>query len=152
MKILRVFALALIASTVLGTAVHAMVSAPVLSSTPKAYDAVLQEAFECRRVAPDIDLALRARQIPLDGETHVTLNPPITVLGFKVSDVTVFRDSGEDVYTVYISGHGLAIAAALKKAKWPGASGFSLSSLPHGVTRLSCSISPGPAADNDETD
>ncbi len=152
MKILRVFALALIASTVLGTATHAMVSPSMLPSTPKVHDTVLQDAFECRSIAPDIDLALQAHQIHFDGVPHATLNPPITVLGFKVSHVTVFRDSGEDVYTAYISGHGSAIAAALKKAKWPGALGFSLSSLPDGVTRLSCSISPGPAADSDETD
>lgn len=145
-------AAAFVAAVLFGTAAHAASDAPVRASTPKAYDTALQNAFECRSVAPNIDLALQARQILLDGQTHATLNPPITVLGFKVSDVTVFRDGGEDVYTSYIKGQGAALAAALKKAKWPGASGFLASALPGGVTRLACSISTEPASDSDETD
>jgi hypothetical protein len=146
-------AAAFVATALVGATAHAMVSAPVLTSTPKAYDAVLQDAFECRGVAPNIDLALQMRQIATDGVTHTTLTPPITVLGFKAEDVTVFRDSGEDVYTVYIKSQGAAVAATLKKkAKWPGAAGFSVSSLSGGVTRLACSISPSPGAGGDDTD
>lgn len=116
------------------------------ASVPKAYDTALQNAFECRSVAPDIDLALQAREIVMDGQTHATLDPPITVLGFTVNDVTVFRDSGEDVYAIYLKNMGAAIAATLKKSTWPGATGFTASSLPGGVTRLACSISPGASA------
>lgn len=149
MKMPCLAALSFLTAVLFGSTAQAT---PVRSSAPKAHDAALQNAFECRDVAPDIDLALQARQIALDGETHTTLNPPITVLGFKVSDVTVFRDSGEDIYTAYIKDRGDAVAAALKKAKWPSAAGFSASSLPDGVTRLACSISPGSAPGGDETD
>lgn len=146
MKTRLLHTLSFFAAVLIGSAAHA---APVQASTPKAYDTALQNAFECRSVSPDIDLALQARRITLDGQTHTTLNPPITVLGFKVSDVTVFRGGGEDVYAVYIKGQGAAIAAALKKAKWPGAASITPSSLSGGITRLACSISTEPSDSDD---
>lgn len=140
------FTLCLLVASLASTAAFAQGYAHAHASTPTAHDTALQNAFECRGVAPDIDVALQARQIPLDGTTHATLHPPLSVLGFKVSDVTVFRDGGEDVYAIYVKGQGAAIAKALKKATWPGARGFTASSLPGGVTRLACSIAPGAAA------
>ena len=129
-----------LAAALIGSGVRA---APVQASTHKAYESILQAAFECRGVSPDIDLALQSRRIVLDGVTHTVLNPPITVLGFKVSDVTVFRDGGEDVYAVYLTGQGAAIAAAFSPDR------FKVSSLPGGVTRLACSISTEPSDSDD---
>ena len=155
MKLLRLSALPFIAGAMTFPAAHAQqVVGPARASTPKAYDTALQNAFECRSVASNIDLALEARQISTDGQTVTELDPPITVLGFKVSKVTVFRDSGEDVYASYIVGGGStkeAIFAAVKKAKWSGAKNITLSSVADG-TRLACSIAPGPASGSDATD
>jgi hypothetical protein len=155
MKLIRLSALPFIAVVLLGTTAYAqIVKTPARVSTPKAYDTILQNAFECRGVASKIDLALQARQITTDGQTPTELDPPITVFGFKVSKVTVFRDSGEDVYASYIPGSGttkVAILAAVKKANWPGAKAITLASTPDG-TRVACSIAPGPASDSSATD
>jgi len=146
------FTLSVFAGALIGTVAYAQGHVNSRASTPTTYDTTLQKAFECRSVASNIDLALRTRHIAPDGQTHTTLTPPLFVLGFKVSDVTVFRDSGEDVYAVYLKDQGAAVAVALKKATWPGAAGFSAASVPGGMTRLACSISPGPAGSGDGDD
>ncbi len=121
-------------------------------SSQKANDKVLQDAFECRAVAPNIETALASRRITqLDGETHTTLHPPITVLGFKVSDVTVFGNGGEQVYSAYVHAPKAVVDAAVNKAKatWPSADGLSAYAADGGFTRLECSMSPSADADYD---
>ena len=72
----------------------------------------LQDAFECRAISGKIDGALQARTVRTDGKTQTHLAPPIMFFGFPVTDVTVFREGGEDIYTSYINAPVSDVALA----------------------------------------
>lgn len=71
---------------------------------------VLERALECEAHDGTIDDALSAAAIPTDG-TVTTLPVAVRVFDYSVSDVSFFREGGEDVYIAILPAQSLSDVA-----------------------------------------